>query len=99
MTSHQAAAERAWMADAWCARVPNLPWLTDTEHLPRRLVEQMAAICGACPVRTQCAAYVDAAEVSGGFWAGVDRAPSDVWVDRPLPGLDEYGDEFGGDAA
>lgn len=88
-----------WMVDAWCARVPNLPWLTDTAQLPRWLVGQMAAICRACPVRIQCATYVDQADVTGGFWAGTDRAPADVWVDHPLPGLDEYGDECGGDAA
>jgi len=85
----------AWMSRAWCARVPDLPWRTDTDRLPRRLIEQMAAICGACPVRTDCAAYAEEHDVTGGFWAGHDRAVRDVWVDQPLPGLDEHG----GDAA
>lgn len=99
MTNHATdpGANSDWMGHAWCARVPNLPWLTDTDQLPRRLVEQMAAICRACPVRDQCAAYVEVAEVSGGFWAGSDRARADVWVDRPLPGLGS--EECGGDAA
>lgn len=64
------------MAQAACVGVPDLPWTTDTHHRtgPALLGQIMADTCAACPVRTDCAAYVEANDICGGFWAGADRA-------------------------
>lgn len=64
----------AWMTSAACAARPDLPWTTDTTRLPRRTVTAMARVCLACPVREACAAHADTTAVTGGFWAGTDRA-------------------------
>ena len=35
----------------------------------------MAVICSRCPVLADCEAYVEAADITGGFWAGHHRTP------------------------
>lgn len=86
MSRHHARPPSEWMRDAACLGVPELPWTTDTDDLDRRgpavLAEVMADTCATCPVRADCAAYADANDICGGFWAGSDRAnlPRAVWV-------------------
>ncbi len=65
----------AWMEHAACATRENrgLPWTTDTIEAPTVLVELMQETCAGCPVRLACAAYARTA--TGGWWAGIDRAP------------------------
>lgn len=65
----------AWMDHAACAtrETRGLPWTTDAIETPAVLVELMQETCAACPVRLACAAYARTA--TGGWWAGVDRAP------------------------
>lgn len=65
----------AWMEHAACAtrETRGLPWTTDTIEAPTVLVELMQETCAGCPVRLACAAYARTA--TGGWWAGVDRAP------------------------
>lgn len=98
MSRHRARPPSAWMADAACLGVPGLPWTTDTHDRtgPAVLGQIMAETCAACPVRTECAAYANANanDITGGFWAGRDRAlpPKPrarrrvAWV--PIPGTD-----------
>jgi hypothetical protein len=64
-----------WLRSAACATRPGLPWTEDTDTVPEVAVEQMKAVCMACPVRSLCDLYVVALDVSGGFWAGRDRDP------------------------
>ena len=59
-----------------CVTCPGLPWTSDTADVPTVLVEEMTATCDSCPVRLACAAYVYSAHITGGFWAGADRAPA-----------------------
>jgi hypothetical protein len=68
-----------WMSDAACARIPHLPWTTDTHRAPDVLVDIMREVCAACPVAAACAAYVDTASITGGWWAGEDRDPEAIW--------------------
>lgn len=65
-----------WMRYAACAQIGDavLPWTTDTHRLPTVLVEMMREVCDACPVRLACDAYATTEGVTGGFWAGMDRA-------------------------
>lgn len=67
--------ERGWMRHGACLDMPGLPWTSDTDHVPTVLVQEMTAICEACPVRLACAAHVAGGHVTGGFWAGADRDP------------------------
>jgi len=71
-----------WMRDAACVDRPTCQWTTDTDR--PRLVQARARsrVCGGCPVRNHCAAYVVEAGVTGGFWAGQDR---DILAPRRLP--------------
>lgn len=65
-----------WMRYASCAQIADavLPWTTDTDRLPPVLVEMMRDVCDSCPVQLACAAYATTEGVTGGFWAGHDRA-------------------------
>jgi len=67
--------DRGWMRHGSCLATPGLPWTSDTREVPSVLVEEMTAICGSCPVRLACTAYVCDRNVTGGFWAGADRDP------------------------
>ena len=74
--------DRRWMRHGSCLAAPGLPWTSDTREVPSvltedqaDLVEEMTTICGSCPVRLACTAYVCNSKVTGGFWAGADRDP------------------------
>ena len=74
-----------WMREAACRRIPDLPWTADKGNAPVVLGELMADVCGMCPVRDECAAFVDAEDITGGYWAGAyRRAPK--WVQGALFG-------------
>jgi len=64
-----------WMADAACARHPDLGWLKDPHLVGLGEESTMAVICSRCPVLAECEAYVQAAGITGGFWAGHHRTP------------------------
>jgi Transcription factor WhiB len=64
-----------WRALALCAAFPGLPWIEDSQERSAAGVCAMTAVCGACPVRSDCADYTDRHRVTSGFWAGRDRAP------------------------
>jgi hypothetical protein len=64
-----------WMNDALCARNAHLGWLNDPEFVGLGEEATMSVICSRCPVLTACEAYVDAAGITGGFWAGHHRTP------------------------
>ena len=68
--------DKGWMRHGSCVTSPGLPWTRDTAEVPTVLVEEMTATCDSCPVRLACAAYVRSAHITGGFWAGADRAPA-----------------------
>lgn len=68
----------AWTSRAACAQWAGLPWTVDSERVPAALVDLMIEVCAGCPVRDDCAAYVRTAQVDGGFWAGLDRHPSEL---------------------
>ena len=67
----------AWMARAACVARPDLPWTTDTHCVPGVVVAMMADTCRACPVLASCRDTVSDLDVTGGFWAGQDRALPD----------------------
>jgi Transcription factor WhiB len=68
--------DRGWMRHGSCVASPGLPWTRGTAEVPSVLVEEMTATCDSCPVRLACVAYVYSARITGGFWAGADRAPA-----------------------
>jgi hypothetical protein len=74
-----------WMREAACRRIPDLPWTADPGTAPVVLGDLMAEVCAACPVRSECAAFVTTEDVTGGYWAGAHRSPRGVWVDERLP--------------
>ncbi len=68
-----------WAARGSCATTATgYPWTTDTWLVPPVLVDLMADTCAACPVLTQCDTYAEAEAVTGGFWAGRDRATEEL---------------------
>lgn len=64
-----------WMNDALCGRNPHLGWLNDPHLAGLGEEATMSVICARCPVLADCEAYVEAAEITGGFWAGHHRTP------------------------
>jgi hypothetical protein len=70
--------DRAWMRHGSCLAAPGLPWTSDAHKVPSVLAEEMTEICGSCPVRLACTAYVCNRPITGGFWAGADRGPNVV---------------------
>lgn len=69
-----------WMADAACTtrEARGLPWTTDTIEVPEVIVDLMRSTCDSCAVRSACNSYALEERVSGGMWAGSDRAPEPV---------------------
>jgi predicted nucleic acid-binding Zn ribbon protein len=62
-----------WLTQAACApggRYCDLPWLA--EIAPQSDIALMAAVCGMCPVRQQCAAELEQYGDKVGFRAGVN---------------------------
>ncbi|EGD45048.1 hypothetical protein NBCG_00584 [Nocardioidaceae bacterium Broad-1] len=70
----------AWMVDAACAtrEAQALPWTTDTIEVPEVIVDLMRSTCDGCAVRLACNSYALEERVSGGMWAGTDRAAQPV---------------------
>lgn len=71
----------AWQTLAACGARADLPWTAD--ELSTWDAETMRAICCACPVLTECAAYVDQTDVCAGWWAGRDRDPDHTEPPEP----------------
>lgn len=77
----------AWMGEAACAapETRGLPWTSDTRETPTVLVELMRETCAGCPVRLACAAFAARGEVTGGWWAGLDRDPHPGQIKQARP--------------
>jgi hypothetical protein len=73
-----------WMSEAWCRRMPDLPWIADKCTAPVVLGELIAQICESCPVRQRCEQFVAEAQIVGGYWAGAHRHAT--WVQGALFG-------------
>lgn len=73
-------APTGWMRRAACRTRTALPWTADGFSHPRvhGVAAQMRAVCGSCPVRRSCEAYVERAGVTSGFWAGAWRGLENV---------------------
>ena len=67
--------DTGWMANALCAMNLTLGWLNDPHLVGLGEEATMSVICSRCPVLADCEAYVQAAEITGGFWAGHHRTP------------------------
>ena len=61
---------------ARCTGWPDLPWTGDSWRTSADEAAVMRAVCHSCPVVHACAAYAEATEVTGGFWAGRFRDAS-----------------------
>lgn len=86
-----------WMEHAACVQRPGLAWIDDLQHVPDVVLDEMRAVCAACPVVEACSTYVEGEDVTGGFWAGQDRALVEreqlCWGSQlALPGFDDFGD-------
>lgn len=66
-----------WMADAFCAHFPSLPWISEPEDRSPAAESAMAVVCLSCPVLAECRAYAGSPGITSGFWAGEDRTPVD----------------------
>ena len=64
-----------WMRRADCRHRPDLPWVRDPAKVGLGEEASMGVVCSRCPVEQDCAAYVERAGVSSGFWAGDSRDP------------------------
>lgn len=62
-----------WMREAAYRRIPDLPWTAEPGTAPVMLGELMADVCRVCPVRAECAAFVDVEDIAGGYWTGHHR--------------------------
>ena len=89
-----------WQTLAACGARADLPWTADPGQVGPWDAETMRGICAGCPVLTDCAAYVAAARVCAGWWAGKDRDPdahepaAPAWVPvtsrrTVLPGVEQ----------
>lgn len=83
MTESNRVRDTRWMANGACARRRDLPWLKDADQVTAWDDLTMRAICQNCPVRRRCEDFARHADVSGGFWSGLNRDPEAT----PLPGL------------
>lgn len=72
-----------WMTNGACARRRDLPWLNDADKVTAWEELTMRSICQDCPVRRRCEDFARRADISGGFWSGLNRDPEAT----PLPGL------------
>ena len=73
--------EMTWMNHALCLDHPALGWIKDRTEVGLGEEATMAVICGRCPVRLACAAYVERHRITGGFWAGEHRDDSPASLD------------------
>lgn len=63
----------AWISQALCGAFPALPWIREPEDCSHAATASMRLVCALCPVRLDCAEYVDAEDIVSGFWAGEHR--------------------------
>ena len=66
----------SWMRFAVCRAFPDLPWLSDKEHVSYRDEIGMRAACRSCGVFEPCHSFVQREQISAGFWAGEFRDPT-----------------------
>jgi hypothetical protein len=80
MTTHRPPADPRALAAivvlARCTGWPDLPWTGEARRTTPDEAAVMRAVCHSCPIVHACAAYADATEVTGGFWAGRIRDAS-----------------------
>jgi hypothetical protein len=67
---------RTIVGAARCTGWPDLPWTGDSWRTTADEAAVMRAVCHTCPMIHACAAYADATDVGGGFWAGRFRDAS-----------------------
>jgi hypothetical protein len=63
-----------WRKAALCRHFPDLPWIAEPRDRSLAAEILLCRVCAACPVRTECWAYVELSGIVSGFWAGSDRA-------------------------
>lgn len=68
----------SWNNRPACADRLDLPWTSDSVDVTEWQALTMAAVCQTCPARFECLDALDALDVTGGWWAGVDRDPAAV---------------------
>jgi hypothetical protein len=64
-----------WRSGALCRHFLGMPWLAEPEDLSPSSEAALRAVCMACPVQSDCEAYVERYGIVSGFWAGRDRTP------------------------
>lgn len=62
--------DTSWMADGACTAMPGLPWIDCPSRVPPFVADLMAETCAHCPVLGRCAAFVEEAGITAGYWAG-----------------------------
>jgi WhiB family redox-sensing transcriptional regulator len=75
MLSSDLISGRDWTATALCAQIDPDMWFPESARSPE--VKEAKAICNACPVKTECAAYADEVDAEYGIWAGVLRGTTE----------------------
>ena len=55
-----------WDADALCLEYPDLPWF----QKQGQKIDEAKAVCGRCPVRTECLAFALERHIEHGIWGG-----------------------------
>src|SRR5829696_205053 len=73
----------AWQSLGSCGARTDLPWIAEPEQIGPWEAESMRAFCKGCPVLADCAAYVEQAQPSAGWWAGTNRDPGYTEPARP----------------
>jgi hypothetical protein len=64
-----------WRSEALCRQFSSMPWLVEPDRRSLSSKASMRVVCRACPVRSECEAYVERYAIISGFWAGRDRTP------------------------
>ncbi|MFC7596295.1 WhiB family transcriptional regulator [Terrabacter sp. GCM10028922] len=72
-----------WQSLGSCGSRTDLPWIGEPDEIGPWDAESMRSVCRACPVLADCAAYVQDANVSAGWWAGTHRDPTYIEPARP----------------
>jgi len=67
-----------WTAAAACAGDDRFT----ADNLPADLLEELPAVCAACPVTAQCDAHALEVEAVWGCWAGQWRTPQTLAASR-----------------
>jgi Transcription factor WhiB len=67
-----------WRSLALCREFSALPWIEQACGRTEAATCAMKAVCSACPVLADCAAYADRRGLTAGFWAGRERTEADA---------------------